>query len=144
MGLRELDDMDKRLLLLLKADGRASVASLAVELGVTRATVRARMERLRRSGDLLGFTAILKGDVAARPVRGIVLIEIAGRAADRATRTLLSIPEVEAVHSTHGRWDLVVDLGADTLEALDAVLNRIRAEPGIERSETSLFLSTRR
>jgi DNA-binding Lrp family transcriptional regulator len=139
-----MDDLDHRLLAALRADGRSSVASLAARLGVQRATVRARMERLREAGELLGFTAVLKGDVAARPVRGIVLIEIAGRAADRVTRMLLSLPEVEAVHSTHGRWDLVADLGADTLEALDRVLGRIRAEPGIERSETSLFLSTRR
>ena len=52
--------------------------------------------------------------------------------------------EVEAVHSTHGRWDLIAELGADTLEALDTTLNRIRLIDGVSRSETNLYLATRR
>ncbi len=54
------------------------------------------------------------------------------------------MPEVEAVHSTHGRWDLIAELGADTLETLDVTLNRIRLIYGVSRSETNLYLSTQR
>ncbi|CUH38805.1 Regulatory protein AsnC [Jannaschia seosinensis] len=139
-----MDDLDHRLLAALAKDGRASVSALAALLGVTRATVRARMDRLVQAGEILGFRAVLKGDVADRPVRGIVLIEIEGMGAARVSRMLGAMPEVEAVHSTHGRWDLVAELGAETLEALDAVLNRIRRIDGVSRSETSLYLSTRR
>ncbi|MEM8848605.1 MAG: Lrp/AsnC family transcriptional regulator [Pseudomonadota bacterium] len=139
-----MDDLDRRLLAALKADGRASVSTLAAQLTVTRATIRARMARLRQSGDLLGFKAILKTDLADRPIRGIILIEIEGHGAPRVARLLTAMPEVEAVHSTHGRWDLIADLGADTLEALDLVLNRIRSIDGVNRSETNLYLSTKR
>ena len=139
-----MDDLDRRLLAALAKDGRASVSTLAATLGVTRATVRARMDRLTRAGEILGYRAVLKGDVADRPVRGIVLIEIEGKGSARVARTLGAMPEVEAVHSTHGRWDLVAELGADTLEALDATLNRIRHIDGVSRSETSLYLSTSR
>ncbi|CTQ48918.1 Lrp/AsnC family transcriptional regulator [Jannaschia donghaensis] len=139
-----MDDTDHRLLALLARDGRASVSSLAATLKLTRATVRARMDRLTASGDLLGFRAVLKADLADRPVRGIILIEIEGTGAARVARIISAIAEVEAVHSTHGRWDLVAELGADTLEALDTTLNRIRMIDGVSRSETNLYLSTRR
>lgn len=139
-----MDDLDRRILAALAADGRAPVAALAAALGVTRATVRARIARLTEAGEILGYRAVLKSDLADRPVRGIILIEIEGRGAARVARTLAAMPEVEAVHSTHGRWDLVAELGADTLETLDATLNRIRALDGVSRSETNLYLSTRR
>lgn len=139
-----MDDLDRRLLAELATDGRASVSALAAALGVTRATLRARMDRLTGAGEILGYRAILKGDVADRPVRGIILVEIEGTGTARINRTMVAMPEVEAVHSTHGRWDLIAELGADTLEALDATLNRIRRIEGISRSETNLYLSTRR
>lgn len=139
-----MDDLDERLLSALVADGRASVSALAAELGVTRATVRARMARLTESGEIQGFRAVLRGDLADRPVRGVILIEVEGTGARRITHTLLAMRDVVAVHSTHGRWDLVAELGADTLEALDATLDRIRRVQGVSRSETSLYLSTRR
>ncbi|PWJ21937.1 Lrp/AsnC family transcriptional regulator [Jannaschia seohaensis] len=139
-----MDDLDERLLAALVADGRASVSALAAELGVTRATVRTRMARLVEEGEIQGFRAVLRGDLGERPVRGVVLIEVEGTGARRITHTLLTMRDVVAVHSTHGRWDLVAELGADTLEALDATLDRIRRIDGVSRSETSLYLSTRR
>jgi DNA-binding Lrp family transcriptional regulator len=139
-----MDDLDGRLLALLRSDGRAPVASLAAALGVTRATVRARMRRLEARGEILGYRAVTRADRADRPVRGVVSVEVEGTGTRRIARALLALPEVEAVHSTHGRWDLVAELGADTLEALDAALDRIRRIEGVRLSETSLFLSTRR
>ena len=139
-----MDDTDTKLLAQLARDGRASVSALAADLGVIRATVRARIDRLTQAGEILGYRAILKGDLAQHPVRGIIAIEIEGTGAARVTRSLTKMAEVEAVHSTHGRWDLVAELGADTLEALDTALNRIRLIDGVSRSETNLYLSTRR
>lgn len=139
-----MDDLDRNLLAALSQDGRASLSALAARLGVTRATVRARTLRLTAAGEILGYRAVLRGDLADRPVRGIVAIEIEGKGAARVARTLAAMPEVEAVHSTHGRWDLIAELGADTLETLDVTLNRIRLIYGVSRSETNLYLSTQR
>jgi DNA-binding Lrp family transcriptional regulator len=52
------------------------------------------------------------------------------------------LPEVHALHTTNGRWDIVVELGVDSLEAFDQALQRIRLIKGISNSETSLLLST--
>ena len=54
------------------------------------------------------------------------------------------MPSVGAVHTTNGSWDLIVELGTDSLEALDKVLFEIRRMDGVKRSETNLLLSTRR
>ena len=139
-----MDDQDRKLLTLLRHNGRRSISDLATELGLSRATVRARMERLESSGDILGYTVILRADAIAMPVRGIMLIEVEGRAADRIVDTLGGFPQVSAVHTTNGKWDLVVELGTDSLTDLDAVLRRIRLIPGITASETSLLLATPR
>ena len=139
-----MDDLDQRLLVLLRHNGRRSISDLAVELRVSRATVRARIERMERQGDIVGYTVILRADAVSLPVRGVTLIEVEGRAADRVVDALGGIAEVTAVHTTNGKWDLVVELGAQSLTDLDAVLRRIRLIPGVTASETNLLLATPR
>jgi DNA-binding Lrp family transcriptional regulator len=139
-----MDALDHQIITLLRHDARRSISDLAAELGTARATVRARIARLEREGQILGYTVILRADAVELSVRGIVMIEIEGHATDRAVRTLGGFPEVAAIHTTNGRWDLVVELGAASLPDLDAVLRRIRLVPGVTASETSLLLATPR
>ncbi|MCR9115079.1 MAG: Lrp/AsnC ligand binding domain-containing protein, partial [Rhodobacteraceae bacterium] len=73
-----------------------------------------------------------------------MMLGIEGRGADRIIRQLNGLSAVRAVHSTNGRWDLIVEIGAPTLEALDEVLARIRRFDGVSTSETSLLLSTKK
>ncbi len=142
--MSELDDVDHRLIAELRRDGRASLSDLAGRLGLARATVRARMERLQARGEIVGFSVMTRGDVSAAPVRGLVMIAIEGRGAERITGRLTGLPEVQAVHSTNGRWDLIVEVGTRTLEELDAVLVKVRGYDGVLASETNLLLTTRR
>ena len=93
-------------------------------------------------GDILGYTVILRADAVSVPVRGITLIELEGRAANRVLDQLAGFAEVTAVHTTNGRWDLIAELGAENLTDLDAVLQRIRVIPGVTASETNLRLAT--
>ncbi len=139
-----MDALDEKLVTLLRHDARRAISDLAVAASVSRATVRARMERLERAGDILGYTVILRADAVEQMIRGIMTIEIEGRAADRVISALGGFPEVSAIHTTNGRWDLVVELGTKTLSDFDAVLRRIRLVPGITGSETSLLLATPR
>ncbi|MDA9207688.1 Lrp/AsnC family transcriptional regulator [Octadecabacter sp.] len=139
-----MDDLDSKLMTALARDGRASVSELAVDLGVTRATVKARMDRLRASGEIAGFTVQARSDVATHAVRGLMMLGIEGRGTERVMRALSNMPEVLAVHSTNGTWDLIVELGTDTLETFDTCLFAIRRFDGVTRSETNLLLSTRR
>ncbi|BAJ81291.1 MULTISPECIES: Lrp/AsnC family transcriptional regulator [Acidiphilium] len=138
------DPLDDRLITLLRHDGRRSISDLAIELGVSRATVRARIDRLERSGVIIGYTVILRADTVAAPVRGLMLIEVEGHAADRVVRALSAFPEVVEIHTTNGRWDLIVELASPTLADLDGILRRVRLIPGITASETNLLLNTPR
>ena len=139
-----MDRTDKRLISILRHNGRASVSDLATMLSLSRATVRSRLDRLQASGDVVGFTVVLKEDVSRDPVRALMMIGIEGRGTDRVIRQLTSLPQVRALHSTNGRWDVIAELGTETLEALDDVLSRIRKFDGVSQSETSLLLSTRK
>ena len=139
-----MDNTDKRLISVLRHNGRASVSDLAATLGLSRATVRSRLEKLLSTGDVVGFTVVLKQDVAQDPVRALMMIGIEGRGTDRVIRQLTALPQVRAVHSTNGSWDVIAELGTVTLEALDDVLSRIRKFDGVSQSETSLLLSTRK
>jgi len=139
-----MDTTDQRLIAELRRDGRASVLTLADRLGISRATVRARLARLQQKGEILGFTVITRGDVSDAPVRGLMLIGIEGRGADRIMVRLSGMAQVTAVHSTNGRWDLIVELSAQSLAELDDVLHNIRNLDGVTTSETSLLLSSRR
>ena len=103
--------------------------------------MRARIERLRQRGDILGFTVVLKEDTLHDPVRGLMMIGIEGRGTERIVRQLQGLKEVRAIHSTNGRWDIIAELGTETLEALDRALARIRSFDGVQSSETSLLLS---
>lgn len=136
--------LDDRLITLLRHNGRRSISDLALALGVSRATVRARIERLERGGVIIGYTVVLRADTVAAPVRGIMLIEVEGRAADQVVRALGGFPEIIEIHTTNGKWDLIVELAAPSLADLDATLRRIRLIPGITGSETNLLLATPR
>lgn len=139
-----MDDTDRQLIAALRHDARASLSDLALGLGRSRTTIRSRIEKLRQRGDIIGFTVVLKDDVVQDPVRGLMMIGIAGRGAERITRQLRGLPQVRAIHSTNGRWDLIVELGTLTLEALDQVLADIRRFEGVSTSETNLLLATRK
>jgi DNA-binding Lrp family transcriptional regulator len=139
-----VDDIDQSLIAALRRDGRASLSDLAHHLGLARATVRARLERLQAAGEVVGFTVLTRGDVSALPVRAMMMIAIEGRGAERTMARLAGIPAVQAVHSTNGRWDLIAEIGTATLPELDEVMFRVRDIDGVVTSETNLLLSTRR
>lgn len=136
--------MDKRLIAYLRQNGRAPVSEIAAALQVTRATARNRLDRLIDGGEIAGFTILTRSDVATHPVRGLMMLEIVGRHTEKIARILGKIPEVQAVHSTNGVWDLIIEVGTETLEHFDRVLTEIRRNEAITKSETNLLLSTRR
>lgn len=138
-----MDNADQQLVAALRRNARASISDLADQLQLSRATVRTRLQRLLTSGKILGFTVVVEGEGRRLPTRGITLIEIEGSQTERIVQALQGMPEVQEIHTTNGRWDLIVELGTKSLPALDQVLRRIRLINGVTKSETSLYLSTR-
>ncbi len=138
-----MDALDRDLIALLRTDGRAAVASLAAGLGVSRATVKARLDRLIGDGVIQGFTVVLS-DPGAEGMRAITLIEVEGRSAEAVIRRLRGFPEVRSLYSTNGRWDVVAELEVASLRAFDQTLRHIREIDGITATETSILLASRK
>jgi DNA-binding Lrp family transcriptional regulator len=139
-----MDELDRRLIGLLRSDGRLPAAALAKALKVSRGTVQNRIDRLRAEGAILGFTVRVAPDTEPGRVRALMTIEVEGRRAPQVLNALRDIPEVDAVHTTNGRWDLVAELSATDLAAFSRALDVIRQIDGIGSTETSLLLQTRR
>jgi DNA-binding Lrp family transcriptional regulator len=138
-----MDTLDKKLLNELQKNARTSLSDLAIDLKITRATVRVRMNALIASGVIVGFTVLTKSDVTPQPVRGLMMLEIEGTGANRIRQTLLSMPQVACVHTTNGKWDMIVDIGTQTLVQFDECLFKVRKISGVKGSETNLLLSTK-
>ena len=137
-----MDDIDRQLIGLLRNNARASVASLAKTLRVARGTVQNRMARLEAGGTIVGYTVRLKPDVEEQRMRAFMTVAVEGTQVDAVIKALRGEPAVEALYSTNGRWDIVAELRAESLEGFDRVLGRIRLIEGISQTETSLLLST--
>ena len=137
-----MDDLDHRLIAALRHDARAPVASLAQSLGVSRGTITNRMARLERDGVITGYTVRLRPDSEPQRIRAWMSIAVEGNAAPAVIRALRGEPTVGTLHTTNGRWDIVAEVRAESLEAFDAALGRIRLTPGIGNTETSILLST--
>ncbi|MFL2785605.1 MAG: Lrp/AsnC family transcriptional regulator [Paracoccaceae bacterium] len=138
----QIDEKDRQLLLLLSENARSSVSDLARALGLARTTVQARIERLENTGYIAGYT--LRKGPSARPVlRASALLSVEPRAGAAVLQKLKTLPQVEKVHTTSGRFDLVVELSAQSTEELDKTLDDIGAARGVKSSESLIHLSTK-
>ncbi|MHB8333583.1 MAG: Lrp/AsnC family transcriptional regulator [Acidimicrobiales bacterium] len=140
--MHDLDTLDRTLIGLLRADGRAPVSRLAEALGVSRGTVQNRLDRLVDEGMIVGFTVRLREDLDDDVVRAMMVIRLVGQSTTAVVRQLRGMPVVRAVHTTNGAWDLMAEIAVVSLPDLDRVLSAIRSIHGIENSETSILLTS--
>lgn len=134
---------DELLLSLLSENARASVSELARRLGLSRTTVQARIERLERSGAIAGYTVRLSTAAERALVRAFVMIVVKPRHAGQTIAELKDIREVRTLHSISGEVDLMAVVAAASVAALDAVVDRIGALEGVERTRTSVIMATK-
>lgn len=136
-----MDDLDRKLIALLRADSRKPAAALAQALGVSRGTVQNRIDRLIAGGFIQGFTIRTRAEDDEARVRAVMCIEIDGERSNKVLRQLRGFPEVVQVHTTNGRWDLIADLDVATLAEFSRTLDGIRKIEGIAATETSILLA---
>jgi DNA-binding Lrp family transcriptional regulator len=142
LRMPRLDDLDRRLLGLLRENSREPVVRLAAALGVTRATVNNRIERLVDTGVIAGFSIRTLEAPETDEVRALTAIAVERRDAREVVSGLRGIPQIAAMHTTVGRWDLIVEFRCSSLADLDEVLGQIRALHGVRDSETNVLLSS--
>jgi DNA-binding Lrp family transcriptional regulator len=134
---------DRDLIALLRENARASTAELARRLGVSRTTVQSRIERLEARGVIAGYGVRLSRDYEQGLVRAHVLLTVTPKLADRVVRDLRALPQVRQLHSVSGSFDMIVIVESPSIGDLDALIDRIGAMEGVERTLSSIILSTR-
>ena len=139
----QLDDLDHRLIALLRTNARTPVAKLALDLKVSRATAKARVDRLVNNGVIAGFTVVMaQGE--SHGVRAITMVEVDGKNEAAVVKRLMGMPEVRQLHTTNGRWDVVAELEVADVAELDDLLRSIRLIDGIANTDTSILLKARK
>ncbi|AZY93055.1 MULTISPECIES: Lrp/AsnC family transcriptional regulator [Paracoccus] len=138
-----MDDLDRNILAQLSGDARMSVAVLARRLRVARSTVQARLERLESTGAIAGYTLRLGEAARGARIRATVLLGIEPRAQPGVLSRLKSLPQVERVHTTSGRVDLLLQLATSSTTELDETLDRIGGIEGVRSSESLIHLATK-
>ena len=143
MSTMTIDATDEALLRLLRANARLPAAELARALKLSRTTVQSRLERLERNGVIEGYTIRLATAFARSLIRAHVLITVTPKAASGAERDLKRIPQITALYSVSGPHDLIAVIEAVSVEQMDHLIDEIGALDGIERTASSIILSTK-
>jgi len=138
-----LDPTDRELIALLRENARASTAELARRLNLSRTTVQSRIERLQRQRVIAGYTITVPDELEESLVRAHVLITAVPKQSAAIEVALRKIPEVRVLHSVSGPFDLIAIVAASSIGELDALIDRIGALDGVERTTSAIVLSTR-
>ena len=138
-----MDELDQKILALLSADARISLATMARRLRVARSTVQARLERLETNGVIAGYTVKLGEAAKATRLRATVLLEIDLRVQAAILQKLRTLPEIERIVTSSGRIDLMLQIAANSTPQLDKVLDVIGEIPGVKDSESLIHLTTK-
>ncbi|MEO8531343.1 MAG: Lrp/AsnC family transcriptional regulator [Deltaproteobacteria bacterium] len=138
-----MDDLDQKLLGALAANSSTSTSLLARRFKVARSTVQARIERMEATGVIAGYTVKLGNVALARRIKATVLVNVEPRETAGVVQRLKALPEVEITHTTTGRFDLILQVAADTTSMLDTVLDRIGMISGVKGSESLIHLTTK-
>ena len=138
-----MDAIDRLLIDALSEDGRASTAALARRVNRSRSSVQSRSERLQRDGVIVGYGVRLAPDYTQGAVRAHVLIKVGPKEARSVTAALRAIAAVRVLHAVSGEVDLIAIAATPSVGEMDAVIDQIGALPGVERTTSSIILSTK-
>jgi DNA-binding Lrp family transcriptional regulator len=142
-GKTPVDATDQRILALLREDARASTSKLGRKLGLSRTTVQSRIERMVARGIISGFTVRLGDDVLRGQIQAHVMIKTLPKLASRVESDLRRLPEVRKLYAISGAHDFIAIVVTDSVRAMDTLLDRIGVLEGVDRTESSIVLSTR-
>jgi DNA-binding Lrp family transcriptional regulator len=138
-----VDDLDRRLIELFAAEPRIGVLEASRRLGVARGTAQARLDKLAASGVVTGWGPDLSPEALGFPVMAFLTLEIRqGSGHDAVATHLAGIAEVLEAYTITGAGDMWARVVARSNADLQRVIDRVLAEPGIERCTTVIALAT--
>lgn len=138
-----LDEIDERLLTLLRDDARQTIAQLAKELGISRGQIYSRLARLEEDQVVAGYTVRLGHAFAASRVRAHMMIKTLPRYHREVEQALAGLSQVQAIHAISGEYDIIAMLEAEDSIQLNELIDDVGLLEGIERTTTSVILATK-
>ena len=138
-----MDSVDEELLIRLRANARTPIAELARGLGLSRTTVQSRLARMERSGVIAGYAVRLAEAYEAGRVHAFIMLTVEPKQAAAVTAALRRMPGVRRLQSVSGPFDLIATVEAADVAEMDAAIDEIGAVKGVERTNSSIVLSTK-
>lgn len=138
-----LDEIDRQLIALLQLNARESVATLARHLGIARTTVNSRLERLEKNKVITGYGVRLGQRVMGGGLQAYVGIKVQPRSGKDVVKRLGAMGQVQQLCAVSGEFDYVAWLQTDSPEQLDQLLDQIGSLDGVEKTTTSIILSSK-
>nr|WP_155130114.1 Lrp/AsnC family transcriptional regulator [Pseudovibrio flavus] len=135
----DLDSKDREIIGILAKDARISIKALAAKIDLSRSATSERLSKLERSGVIRGYRA----DIASQDpalISAFLLIRLERTPMHSLLDTLAAFPAVKRVSSVSGELDLIVEVEAQTMEALNTVRDRIAVSGGVCDLTTSIIL----
>jgi DNA-binding Lrp family transcriptional regulator len=137
-----LDDIDHRIVARLLEDGRSSYAQVGAAVGLSAPAVKRRVDRLRRDGVITGYAAVVNPAALGWTTEAFVELFCTGRTSPKEIyASIRRHPEVVAAYTITGEANALVHLRANDIQALEQALERLRGEPNIVQTKTSIVLS---
>jgi Lrp/AsnC family transcriptional regulator for asnA, asnC and gidA len=141
-GRIQLDDVSKAIIAELQRDGRRAYASIGKAVGLSEAAVRQRVQKLVDSGtmQIVAVTDPLQTGFDREAMIGIN----AGAHVEAVADALVEMVDVDYVVISAGSFDVICEVVAVDDEHLLEILGRIRGLPGVERTETFMYLKLKK
>ncbi|WND04164.1 Lrp/AsnC family transcriptional regulator [Temperatibacter marinus] len=137
-----MDKKDEKLVALLRRNARLSTSEIARQIGMSRTTVQDRINRLEDIGVIAGYT-LKMGEKGETGVRAHVMLKIQPRAQVAVVASMKKMDEVLSIYTISGEYDMIAIVGASTTSALDYALDTLGGIEGVERTKTSILLTTK-
>lgn len=136
-------EAERAVIALLRENARMPVSEIARRLGISRSTAQSRLERLEQAGVIAGYALRLSAEFDAAQVRAHLLVTVSPKLSSDVIAALEKLPAVRTVHSVSGSFDMIVVVEAPSVAELDRVIDAIGALKGVDRTMSSIILSTR-
>lgn len=137
-----MEDADRRLVELLRRDGRMSFTDLGKAVGMSTSAVHQRVRRLEDRGVIKGYAAVVDPTALDLPLTAFISITPLDPAApDDIPERLRGLPEIEACHSVAGEENYILKTRVGTPGDLEDLLARVRATANVS-TRTTVVLST--
>jgi DNA-binding Lrp family transcriptional regulator len=137
-----MDGLDRSIIDALRRDARTSFADVGAKVGLSASAVKRRVDRLRATGAIRGFTAVVDQAALGWTTEAFVEVYCGDRTSPTVIRDCVARhPEVVAAYTVTGDADALLHLVAADTRHLEAALERIRQEPEIQRTRSSLVLT---